>query len=169
MRAFVSNATRSARSLDPFFTSYVPLAIGLVGDLTGICLLDGSLRPRGKYGELAGGATTKWIRSLEWSELNEPVPTASGFGSDQWWTGIPLKRSDGTLIGVFCGSQSVASAPAQPSRFAADLALRLKPLLDCIHRDLTASITENSKVQTLTERSAELEWLLKVTSKKKEA
>jgi len=160
----VSGATRSARGPDPFFTSYVPLAIGLVGDLTGICLLDGSLRPRGNHGELAGAATAKWIRSLAWSELNEPAPAASAFGSHQWWTGIPLKRSDGTLIGVFCVSQSVASAPAQPSRFAADLALRLKPLLDCIHRDLTGAVTVNSMVRTLTQRSAELEWLFKVTS-----
>jgi len=54
--------------------------------------------------------------------------------------------------------------PTQPSRFAADLALRLKPLLDCIHRDLVNALPVRSQVQTLTERSAELEWLFKVTS-----
>jgi diguanylate cyclase (GGDEF)-like protein len=37
-------------------------------------------------------------------------------------------------------------------------------LLDCIYRDLTAAVPTNTQVQTLTERSAELEWLFKVTS-----
>jgi diguanylate cyclase (GGDEF)-like protein len=164
VRALVSDATRPDRSPDPFFASYVALAIGLVGDLTGICLLDGSLRSRGKHGELAGGAITKWIRSLGWTELSDSAPMASAFGTHQWWTGIPLTRSDGALIGVFCVSQNLASAPTQPSRYAADLALRLKPLLDCIHRDLIAAVPANTQVQTLTERSAELEWLFKVTS-----
>lgn len=160
----MSNATRSARSPDPIFTSYVALANGLVGDLTGICLLDGSLRPRGEQGELTGGAATKWIRSLGWTESNEAAPTASAFDSQQWWTGIPLEQSDGTLLGVFCVCQRTTSAPTQPSRFAADLALRLKPLLDCIHRELAAAVPANTKVQALTEHSAELEWLFKVTS-----
>jgi diguanylate cyclase (GGDEF)-like protein len=160
----MNDATRSAQPPDPIFTSYVALANGLVGDLTGICLLDGSLRPRGQHGELNGQAATKWIRSLGWTELNETAPMASAFDSHQWWTGIPLEQSDGTLIGVFCVSQRIPSAPTQPSRFAADLALRLKPLLDCIHRDLVAAVPANAQIQDLTARSSELEWLFKVTS-----
>jgi diguanylate cyclase (GGDEF)-like protein len=160
----MSNEIRSARPPDPIFTSYVALANGLVGDLTGVCLLDGSLRSRGRQGELTGAATAKWIRSLGWTESNKAAPTTGAYGAHQWVTGIPLAQSNGTLIGVFCVSQRTESAPAQPSRFAADLALRLKPLLDCIHRDLAAAIPANSQVQALTERSAELEWLFKVTS-----
>jgi diguanylate cyclase (GGDEF)-like protein len=165
----MSNATSSARPADPIFTSYVALANGLVGDLTGICLFDGSLKPKGQHGNLTGESITKWIRSFGWKESLETAPAAIARGSNQWWTGIPLGRSDGTLLGVFCVSQEIAEPPTQPSRFAADLALRLKPLLDCIHRDLASSIPVRSRVQTLTERSGELEWLFKVTSNLKGA
>jgi diguanylate cyclase (GGDEF)-like protein len=165
----MSNATRSARPTDPIFASYVALANGLVGDLTGICLLDGSLKPRGQHGELTGESIAKWIRSLGWKESLATAPIASAHGSHQWWTGIPLEQSDGALLGVFCVSQQIANPPTQPSRLATDLAIRLKPLLDCIHRDLAASIPARSQIQTLTERSAELEWLFKVTSNLKGA
>jgi diguanylate cyclase (GGDEF)-like protein len=159
------SVTPSARRTDdPIFTSYVALANGLVGDLTGICLLDGSLKPRGAHGALAGDRVAKWIHSLRWSESHHAAPTASECGSHEWWIGIPLEQSDGSLLGVFCVSQSAGTPPTQPSRFAADLALRLKPLLDCIHRDLANALPVRSQVQSLTERSAELEWLFKVTS-----
>jgi diguanylate cyclase (GGDEF)-like protein len=156
-------ASPSARPANPIFTSYVALAQGLVGDLTGICLLDGSLKARGDHGGLSGVPVAKWVRSLRWAESQQTSLTAVEFGA-QWWIAMPLEQSDGTLLGVFCVSQRLATPPAQPSRFAADLALRLKPLLDCIHRDLTAAIPARARVQTLTERSAELEWLFRVTS-----
>jgi diguanylate cyclase (GGDEF)-like protein len=41
--------------------------------------------------------------------------------------------------------------------------------LDCIHRDFAAAIPTRTKVQMLTERTAELEWLFKVTSNLKGA
>jgi diguanylate cyclase (GGDEF)-like protein len=158
------NATRTAAPSDPLFPSYVALANGLVGDLTGICLLNGALKSRGQHGGLTGEAIIKWIRSLGWTELAEVPPTACARGSSLWWTAIPLLQSEGSLLGVFCVSQEVSTPPTQPSRFAANLAVRLKPLLDCIHRDLAAAIPARARAQTLTERSAELEWLFKVTS-----
>jgi diguanylate cyclase (GGDEF)-like protein len=156
-------ATPLARPANPIFTSYVALAHGLVGDLTGICLLDGALKTHGEHGQLIGAPVAKWIRSLRWSESQPAAPTMSEFGA-LWWTAIPLEQADGSLLGVFCVSQCTASPPTQPTRFAADLALRLKPLLDCVHRDLMSAIPSRARVQTLTERSAELEWLFKITS-----
>jgi diguanylate cyclase (GGDEF)-like protein len=160
----MTKAAQLARHANPIFTSYVALAQSLVGDLDGICLLDGALKSRGEYGEPAGAAIVNWIRSLCWTESHRAAPTARVSSDRRWWIGIPLEQSDGALLGVFCVSQRTAKPPAQPSRFAADLALRLKPLLDCVHRDLTASIPARVRVQTLTERSAELEWLFKVTT-----
>jgi diguanylate cyclase (GGDEF)-like protein len=160
----MGRAIQSARRTDPIFTSYVALANGLVGDLTGICLLDGALQARGQQGELSGEPVTKWIRSLGWTESSEVAPVASNRGLHQWWTGIPLTQTDGSLLGVFCVSQQIAQPPAQPSHFAVALASRLKPLLDCIHRDLANAIPARARIETLTERSAELEWLFKVTS-----
>jgi diguanylate cyclase (GGDEF)-like protein len=160
----MARAIQSARRTDPIFTSYVALANGLVGDLTGICLLDGAFKPRGEQGELSGEPVAKWVRSLGWTESPEAAPVASHRGLHQWWTGIPLAHTDGSLLGVFCVSQQVAQPPTQPSRFAVALASRLKPLLDCIHRDLANAIPARARIETLTERSAELEWLFKVTS-----
>jgi diguanylate cyclase (GGDEF)-like protein len=165
----MGDAARAAKRTDPIFKSYVALATGLVGDLTGICLLDGSLKPRGCHGALNVDAIAKWIRSLRWIESREAVPTASARSARQWWTSIPLAQSDGALLGVFCVSQDIAKPPTQPSRFAKDLALRLKPLLDCIHRDLVTATPARAQVQSLTERSAELEWLFNVTNNLKGA
>jgi diguanylate cyclase (GGDEF)-like protein len=165
----MSNAIRSVGRNDPIFASYVALANSLVGNLTGICLLDATFKPRGQQGDLAGESVIKWIRSLGWTESREAASAASGRGSGQWWTAIPLEHTDGSLLGVFCASQQMLKAPSRPQRFAADLALRLKPLLDCIHRDLAGAQSAVARMQTLTERSAELEWLFKVTSSLKGA
>jgi diguanylate cyclase (GGDEF)-like protein len=163
-RKFVSNATASAGRGDPLFTSYVALANGLVGDLTGIVLLDGSLKPRGQTGELNAAAVSAWAGTLRWTDLHERAPAAHGFGPLHWWAVIAIQQSDGTLLGAFCVSRRVAAPPTQPSRFADELAARLKPLLDCVHRDLAASRSKRAKVKELTERTAELEWLFQVTS-----
>jgi diguanylate cyclase (GGDEF)-like protein len=160
----MGRAIQSARRTDPIFTSYVALANGLVGDLTGICLLDGAFQAHGQQGELSGDPVAKWIRSLGWTESPEAAPVASNRGLHQWWTGIPLTQTDGSLLGVFCVSQQIAQPPTEPSHFAVALASRLKPLLDCIHRDLANAIPARARIETLTERSAELEWLFKVTS-----
>jgi diguanylate cyclase (GGDEF)-like protein len=161
----MGGATQSARRTDPIFAAYVALANGLVGNLNGICLLDGALKIRGQHGVLAGEAVAKWIRTLGWSESDEAAPAASTRGSNQWWAAVPLVQTDGSLLGVFCVSQQVNAPPTQPSRFAADLASRLKPLLDCMHRDLANAVPTRTRLETLTERSAELEWLFKVTSR----
>jgi len=165
----MSTAIRAAGRVDPMFTSYIALANSLVADLTGICLLDGSLKTRGQQGDLTAESVKKWIKSLGWMDSLEAVPAARAQGALQWWVGMPFLRTDGSLLGVFCVAQRMLQPPTQPSRFAADLARRFKPLLDCIHRDLAADVPARSQVQTLTERSAELEWLFKVTGNLKGA
>jgi diguanylate cyclase (GGDEF)-like protein len=165
----MSNSRHPAVRVDPIFKSYVALARGLVADLTGACLLDSSLRSRGEHGDLSGSQLAAWIGSLKWSEPHAAEPTASARGSGHWWIALPLEQSDGTLLGIFAVSQSLAKPPTQPARLASALALRIKPLLDCIHKDLATALPARHKVQTLTERSAELEWLFKVTSNLKGA
>lgn len=158
-----------AAGVEQIFQSYVALAQGLVADLTGACLLDGAQRSRGEHGDLHADQVAGWIKTLKWNELHAAEPTASDRGSRHWWIAIPLEHSDGTGLGVFVVSQGLAKPPDQPVRMAQAIALRLKPLLDCIHRDLAAAIPARSRVQTLTERSAELEWLFQVTSNLKGA
>ena len=165
----MSNANLSSQRMDPIFESYVALARGLIGDLDGICMLDGAFKPRADYGELRGEPAATWIRSLGWDGDADCLPAAIGRGQGVWWVGIPLCQSDGKLLGIFCVSRKSTALPIQPSRFASDLASRLKPLLDCIHRDLMAALAPNIELNNLTERSAELEWLFKVTSNLKGA
>src|SRR5208282_5889979 len=81
----------------------------------------------------------------------------------------PLEQTDGTLLGAFCVQQSLTHGPAQLNRHAADMARRLKPLLDCMYRELAAGLPSRERVQTLAQQTAELEWLFRVTSQLKEA
>jgi diguanylate cyclase (GGDEF)-like protein len=162
-------AIQSASRADSIFASYVALANGLISDLNGICLLDSKFKARGQSGDLTAEPLAKWVLSLGWSNLNTREPAARAQGSGRWCAAIPLEQTDGTLLGVFCASQTLANPPTQPSRFASALSLRLRPLLDCIHRDFATALPTRTKVQMLTERTAELEWLFKVTSKLKGA
>jgi diguanylate cyclase (GGDEF)-like protein len=146
------------------FDSYAALALGLIADLSGICLLDGVLKPWGEFGDLHAAACTRWLEAMGLRESPERAPTASAHSPVQWWTAVPLEESDGMLLGVFCVSQHQSTPPTQPSLYASQLANRLKPLLDCVYRDLIAARPTQERVQLLTERTAELEWLFKVTA-----
>ena len=146
------------------FESYVQLAEGLLGELSGICLLDGRGRVRGSKGAVAVSALARWIDSLGWNGPGARVPSAVSLGAGQWMTAIALEQTDSTLLGAFCVQQSMPYLPSPPARHATEIARRLKPLLDCVYRDLAAAAPARERIQTLTERTAELEWLFKVTS-----
>jgi diguanylate cyclase (GGDEF)-like protein len=162
-------AEKAPPRAQPVFDSYTALTLSLVPDLSGICLLDGTLKSLGEFGDLNAPACAQWITSLGVRAAEERPPTAIARSQSQWWIVIPLEQSDGTLLGLFCVSQRQVTAPAQPSRYAAQLAARLKPLLDCVQRDLVGAQPVKNRVQQLTERTAELEWLFKVTSNLKAA
>ena len=151
------------------FSSYVQLAHGLVKDLSGVCLLDAGLRVRGHSSGLNVTSITKWLQSLGWEGVTERPAVGIAHDRRRWLSALPLEQTDGALLGVFCVCQSLSQPPTQPHRHAQDVAHRLKPLLDCIHRELAAAVPVASKVQALTERTAELEWLFKVTGNLKGA
>ena len=165
----VIDSSPSAGPADSIFTSYAALANGLVGGLSGVGLLSGALQPIGESGELQAGQVAKWVQSLHWTSLQQRAPAARAYGAGAWWVAIPIQQSDGALLGVFCVSQSLAEVPPHPARFADELAKRLKPLLDCVHRDCVSAMPPSVKLKDLTERTAELEWLFRVTSNLKGA
>jgi diguanylate cyclase (GGDEF)-like protein len=110
-------------------------------------------------------AIKRWLQSLRWDGgTDDRTPTGIAQGGDQWLTAIPLEQTHGALLGAFCVRQSLLHPPAQPSRHAATVAQKLKPLLDCVHRDFAAALPARSRVQALTERTGELEWLFQVTA-----
>jgi len=157
-------ATKTAPAADPIFLSYVALATALVRDLSGVCLLDGGLEARGSSGEAHPEPIQRWVGALGWGDSQQRESVAKSLGAGRWWTAIPLEQSDGMLLGVFIVVQPLSSPPTQPMRYARDLADKLKPLLDCMHRDLAAAIPARTKLAVLTERTAELEWLFQVTN-----
>lgn len=146
------------------FESYVQLARGLIGELSAACLLDGEWRVRGSTGRIALPAVKKWVDELGWSGTLARQPAAITLAPGEWLTAIPLEQSDTTLLGAFCVQQTIGNPASYPARYAADLARRLKPLLDCIYRELAANIPVRERAQTMSDRTSELEWLFKVTS-----
>jgi len=154
--------------INPLFASYAQLAQGLVKHVSGIALLDSSLALRGQSGQWNAEPIVRWLQSAGWGGSAERVPVGMPMERGQWISAVPIEQTDGALLGVFCVCQSLSQRPAQPVRHAADVARALKPLLDCIHRELTAAVPVQSQVQALTERTAELEWLFKVTGSLKQ-
>jgi diguanylate cyclase (GGDEF)-like protein len=154
---------------DTLIASYAQLAADLLENVVGIGLLDGQLRLLGRSGSLDGKAlTTQVRRSMRSGELQHG-PAYLSQGPARCVTAIPLEQTDGTLLGVFCVQQAEPGVARTPTRTAAALARRLKPVLDCLHRELAAARREPAKVQVLTERTAELEWLFGITGKLKGA
>jgi diguanylate cyclase (GGDEF)-like protein len=149
------------------FNSYSQLAVGLLPDAVGLCLLDAKFKSRGHAATVPPAPIAKWLRALGWDGNRERKAASIGHGEGHWLTAVPLQESDGTLLGVFCIRQERGSAPTQPGQYAAELAHRLKPLLDCVHRDLSAARPAQDRVRVLTERTAELEWLFNITTRLK--
>jgi diguanylate cyclase (GGDEF)-like protein len=160
----VSSVVKVASPADLMFGSYTALALSLVGDLTGVCLLDAHLKPWGSHGDLKAATVGAWVESLGLRTWKQRVPTASMRGQSSCWTAIPLEEANGTLLGIFCVSQALADPAVQPADHAVRVAVRLKPLLDCVHRDMTSAKPVKASEESLTERTAELEWLFKVTN-----
>jgi diguanylate cyclase (GGDEF)-like protein len=158
-------APQSTAVCRDIFNSYVALANALVGDLTGLCVVNAALQPWGQSGDLQGPDILAWLQSQNWQAFQDQSPATRAAPAGQWWTAMPIEHPGGALLGVFCASQRPATAPAPPAATAVQLAARLKPLLDCVQRDLLAAKPAPAREQALTERTAELEWLFQVTNR----
>ena len=163
----MSSVEKVASPADLMFGSYAALATSLIADLSGLCLLDSALRSWGAQGDLGATDVTSWVEALRLQTWKERIATASMRGGPCCWSAIPIVESSGALLGIFCVSQSLANPDVQPSEHALLLAARLKPLLDCIRRDLQTAKPAKVAEERLTERTAELEWLFTVTNKLK--
>jgi diguanylate cyclase (GGDEF)-like protein len=152
---------------DSLLTSYAQLAKGLIGKSTGICLFDDRLQPRGFTPGLDSAWIGRWVKTLPWKDAAERAAVAVSPSAGQWLTAIPLQHSDGTLLGVFCIQEGRQAAPDRTAQYAGDIQRTLKPLMDCVQRELAAAAPAKSRIQTLTERTDELEWLFGITSRLK--
>jgi diguanylate cyclase (GGDEF)-like protein len=150
---------------DGLFDSYAQLTENLCDQVIGVCLLREDLSVRSHKGTLNADSVGTWLKSLHWDLKSQRVPAKFAPISSQWLTAIPVQTSDGELLGVWCVVQQVTGGgPDGTGSTSRQVLQRLKPVLDSLHRELTAAAPQRSRTQTLTERTAELEWLFKVTS-----
>jgi diguanylate cyclase (GGDEF)-like protein len=157
----VSHANEVAPSDNGMFASFAELANSLLPDVSGACLFDSKLRLLGYTDGLNPDVVAPMLRAMGWTAQIPRHATALNHPALAIITAMPVEQSDGTLLGVFCVAQR-SSAPAE-------CAVRLKPLLDCVRRELASAQPEDQRIHDLTERSAELEWLFKLTSSLKGA
>jgi diguanylate cyclase (GGDEF)-like protein len=161
----LSKATALTPPGESVIGSYAQLAEALLGGTSGLCLLDGSLKPLGYTGQLSPQAVTTLVRSLGWDTQAPRTAHAVARRGGQWLTAVALEESDGGLLAVLCVQQQAEDADVPSARYARSVVQRLKPCLDCLQRELANAPPEHSKLRTLTERTMELEWLFQVTSK----
>jgi diguanylate cyclase (GGDEF)-like protein len=152
---------------DSLLTSYAQLAKGLIGQSTGICLFDDRLHARGCTPGLDPAWIERWVKTLQWTDAAERPAAAISPSAGQWLTAIRLQHSDGALLGVFCIQEARQQAPAESSHYAGETLRSLEPLMDCVQREMAAAVPAKSRIQTLTERTEELEWLFGVTNRLK--
>lgn len=107
------------------FESYAQLAQGLIGTLSGACLLDSQWRVRGSTGRIMLPFVKNWVDELGWNGTLARQPVAKSPTPGEWIIAIPLEQSDTTLLGAFCVQQSMSNLPTYPTRHAADLARRI--------------------------------------------
>jgi diguanylate cyclase (GGDEF)-like protein len=160
----VTQSASNSAAGEALFSSYTQLTETLCERVVGTCLLDGDLKVRGSIGKLSGPEVRRWLGSLSWGRKAQRAPATSTPASGQWLVAIPVQQTDGALLGVWCMLQQIADADESAAHRLSNALQRLKPILDSLHRELSAAAPRRVRTQTLTERASELEWLFKVTS-----
>jgi diguanylate cyclase (GGDEF)-like protein len=150
---------------DGLFDSYAQLTANLCEQVTGTCLLHGDLSVRASGGQLDAHQARRQLAALGWEQSRVRGPADISCGPGHRLTALPIELTDGALLGVWCVQQQVqVSGATTTSAHTRNTFQRLKPVLDSLHRELAAAAPQRSRARTLTERTAELEWLFKVTS-----
>ena len=165
MRTAEKLDTNPAPASAAVFASYAQLCRAVLGDISGVCLLDGKLAGLGEHGSLRSGAAARAAGRLGWggTEAGSRAAATVRQGLEYWLTLLPVESGD-TLLGVLGVLQpSIRSAPP-PEGFAGRLSKTLNPLLQCLRRELQDRRPDGEEsIRSLAERTAELEWLLDVT------
>jgi diguanylate cyclase (GGDEF)-like protein len=142
-------------------TPYVQLATTLLDSVTGVCLLDAQYKVTARSGTMdekfvIRGITAKWLTAGKRAPLYLGLVTECVIA-------VALEKSNGDLLGVFCVKQASSAVTPPHEAHARNVAARLKPVLDCLHRELLAAAPSQARVKALTERTTELEWLFELT------
>jgi diguanylate cyclase (GGDEF)-like protein len=147
---------------DGLFSSYAQLTQNLCEHVTGVCLLNANLSVRGVRGQLEPDSFRGWVGALEWGQHVKGVPRAKNIAKNHWLTAIPIQHTDGQLLAVLGVLQRTNEPAVTEVSHTRALLQRLQPVMDSLYRELSAAAPKSSRNQTLTERTAELEWLFKI-------
>jgi diguanylate cyclase (GGDEF)-like protein len=161
----MQTATASTSATQALCASYAQLAGTLLEGLHGVCLLDSKLALAGMSGDIDASWVVRKLIGTAWAVSGRRVPLALDGPGQTDVVALPLEKSEGSLLGVFCVQLSKL-CKAATEQHARETAARLKPLLDCLHRELTNATPTRAKMQVLTERTAELEWLFNLSTLK---
>ncbi|HEY6923234.1 MAG TPA: GGDEF domain-containing protein, partial [Steroidobacteraceae bacterium] len=148
-------------SAQAMLASYAQLAGTLLEAVTGVCLLDARFRLLASSGKLDEKFIVRGI-TARWSTVAPRPPLYLGMVGEGV-TAVALEKSEGSLLGVFCVKQATPIMESSPQAHARNVAARLKPVLDCLHRELSAAGPSRARLQAATERTTELEWLFELT------
>jgi diguanylate cyclase (GGDEF)-like protein len=161
----VDQTTRSAASAKAMFASYAQLAKALVSELSGMYLTDAELECLGHSGALQPAKTLDRLRQLDWLGRGRARrdPTLVKSSTAGGVVAFPVETSEGRLLGVLCLEVRTAKR-ASDAEFVRTLGTRVAPLLESLRREMSSRDPGRSRLQTLSERTTELEWLFKVTS-----
>ncbi len=154
-------ASNHASSATDIVAAYEALAKSLAPELSSVCVYDRHFKRCGKFSTGRTDPMRDWIKSLHWQNSRERLSSTHRIDANTRWLAVPIEKSDGRLLGVFGAALPGAESSLHPS---GAVAKQLKPLLDCIRRDLEVNQPNNAKVRTLIERAAELEWLFELSS-----
>ena len=138
------------------FYAYVGWARSILGELQGICLLDGALGVLEAWGSLQGEPCAARMRDLGWLS-GGPLEPFREVTAGVLQVRLPLLSAAGELLGVVALARPCASLEEAP-----DLAAALQPLLGCLCRQLEEDRAHHMAMQLLTERTADLQWLLEL-------
>ncbi len=144
------------------FESYDQLVRALLEQVTGVCLLDAQLRSDGESGDLRAQTVIDDVTPLDSDDRR-----SRGFcferGVHRRLTVLPLQDS-GSLLGMLCIQQASAPVGAPAARHIAAVESRLRPVLDCLRRELTRPLPREQLQSSLNDHTSELEWLSDLTA-----
>jgi diguanylate cyclase (GGDEF)-like protein len=153
---------------DDLLVSYTELGRTLMPGLTGLSLFDESLSLWESTQGLDTRPATKLLQSRRWHTPGTPyAPIADQALTGELTVAIPLLRSSGRLMAVVCAQFAPGLARDLGERAAGAVTTKLRPALDCLHREISARRARNVRSTTLAERTAELEWLFEFSTEAK--
>jgi diguanylate cyclase (GGDEF)-like protein len=158
------------RIVEAVLSSYFELVQSLVKGCTALQVVDAELEPCGARGVAPTEGLRDWLRKSNFSATAAASPdlarTDPGGGVE---VALALLDSANNLlaaVGITVTAEGTLALGTAPARA---LRQRLKPVLDCLHREIGSAVRTKAKTATLTERTRDLEWLFDVANELKSA